>query len=158
MATIKGKGVVFGITTSGFKFTAIGQSEDRALSVNQTAQTLRLEAEINKYKDADGDDVGAVVYNQTKRLTLECYPVASDGAIDTGSGTGTVTSAAANDLPQPGEKCVITEPGSGGDTEIAGNYMVENCEKSKSNTEIATFTLELTNSATNDYSADTPAS
>jgi len=151
MATQKGKGVVFGISSSGFKFTALDVTYDRAISLEPTGQTLRHEAEIIKFKDKQGEDVGAVVFNQSKRLTLNCYPVHSGTAIDSGDGTTAVqTAAQANNLPQPGEQCVITDSG---DTEIAGNYMVESCEKAKTNGEITTFTLELANSVSNDYSA-----
>ena len=152
MAQLKGKGVVFGITSSGFKFTALGVAFDRDLSLEPTGQTLRHEAEIIKFKDKSGEDVGAVVFNKSKRLTLNCYPVDSVTAIDTGDGTtGTQTAAQSNNLPDPGEKCVITD---GTDAEIAGNWMVESCEKAKSNGEITTFTIEFSNSVTNDYSAD----
>tara|TARA_R100001129_G_scaffold184157_2_gene168364 strand:- start:1123 stop:1554 length:432 start_codon:yes stop_codon:yes gene_type:complete len=134
MATQKGKGVVFGVTSTGFAFgaTASGAS---ALGIEPNSQTIRQEAEITRFKDADGDDVGAVVYNQTKRLTLNAYP----------SGTTLAAANTANNLPTPGQACVITD---GTDTEAAGNWMVESCEKAKSNTEITTFTLELVNAVT----------
>jgi len=160
MATQKGKGVVFGISSSGFKFTALDTTHDREMSFEPTGQTLRHEAEIIKFKNKQGEDVGAVVFNQSKRLTLNCYPVHSGTAIDSGNNTTAVQTAdSANNLPEPGEQCVILEPGisgtpgSGGDAEIAGNWMVESCEKAKTNGEITTFTLELANSVNNDYSA-----
>ena len=141
MATLKGKGIVFGLTSTGFTFAGAA-----ALGIEPTGETLRHEAEITRFKDKSGEDVGAVVFNRSRRLTLNAYP------------TGADTSAAntANNLPNPGEPCVITD---GTDAEIGtpnGNWMVESCEKAKSNGEITTFSIELSNSATpaNEYHAD----
>ena len=141
MATLKGKGIVFGVTSTGFTFAGAS-----ALGIEPTGETLRLEAEITRFKDKSGEDVGAVVFNKSRRLTLNAYPTGSD------------TSAAntANNLPNSGEACVITDSA---DAEIGApnaNWMVESCEKAKSNGEITTFTIELSNSATsaNEYHAD----
>tara|TARA_R100001463_G_scaffold36092_4_gene78169 strand:- start:6482 stop:6901 length:420 start_codon:yes stop_codon:yes gene_type:complete len=130
MATQKGKGIVFGITSTGFAFAGAS-----ALGIEPTGETLRHEAEIVKFKDKQGEDVGAVVFNQSKRLTLNAYPTGSDT-----SGAGT-----ANNLPNPGDRCQLTD---GTDAEIGGEWMVESCEKAKTNGEITTFTIELANSAT----------
>ena len=135
MATLKGKGIVFGITSTGFTFAGAA-----ALGIEPTSETLRHEAEITRFKDKSGEDVGAVVFNKSRRLTLNAYP------------TGAATSDAntANNLPNSGEACVITDTT---DTEIGDDWMVESCEKAKSNGEITTFTIELSNSATplNEY-------
>ena len=135
MATLKGKGIVFGLTSTGFTFAGAA-----ALGIEPTGETLRHEAEITRFKDKSGEDVGAVVFNRSRRLTLNAYP------------TGADTSAAntANNLPNPGEPCVITD---GTDTEVGDDWMVESCEKAKSNGEITTFTIELSNSSTpaNEY-------
>ncbi len=136
MATIKGKGVVFGITATGFSFAGVAAND-----LEPTGQTIRHEAEITRYKDKDGDDVGAAVYNRTKRMTLNVYPTAS-----------TIADAkTANNLPVIGVACAITDPDDG---EAASNWMLESAEKTKSNTEITTWTLELSNGLDVDYSAD----
>lgn len=139
MATQKGKGVVFGVTSSGFTFAGT------AVGIEPVGETLRHEAEITMVKDKDGDDVGAVVFNKKKRLTLNAYP----------TGSNIADANTANNLPNAGEQCVITDSS---DSEIAGNWMVESCEKAKTNGEITTFSIELSNGVDNDYSADTAAS
>ena len=136
MATIKGKGVVFGITSTGFSFAGVSAGD-----LEPTGQTVRHEAEITRFKDKDGDDIGAVVFNQSKRQTLNIYPTA-----------GTIADAkTANNLPVPGQQCSITDPDDG---ECAANWMIESCDKTKSNTEITTWTIELSNGVSADYSAD----
>ena len=136
MATIKGKGVVFGITSTGFSFAGVS-----APNLEATGQTCRHEAEITRFKDRDGDDVGAVVFNESKRQTLSVYPTAGNIA----------DAKSANNLPNPGQQCAITDADDG---EVASNWLIESCEKTKSNTEITTWTLELSNGLTTDYSAD----
>ena len=136
MATIKGKGVVFGITATGFSFAGVAADD-----LEPTGQTIRHEAEIIRYKDKDGDDVGAAVYNRTKRMTLNVYPTA----------TTVANAKTANNMPVIGSQCAITDPDDG---EAASNWMLESAEKTKSNTEITTWTLELSNGLDVDYSAD----
>ena len=136
MATIKGKGVVFGITATGFSFAGVAADD-----LEPTGQTIRHEAEIIRYKDKDGDDVGAAVYNRTKRMTLNVYPTA----------TTVANAKTANNMPVIGTQCAITDPD---DSESASNWLLESAEKTKSNTEITTWTLELSNGLDVDYSAD----
>ncbi len=136
MATIKGKGVVFGITATGFSFAGVAAND-----LEPTGQTIRHEAEIIRYKDKDGDDVGAAVYNRTKRMTLNVYPTA----------TTVANAKTANNMPVIGTQCAITDPD---DSESASNWLLESAEKTKSNTEITTWTLELSNGLDVDYSAD----
>ena len=136
MATIKGKGVVFGITATGFSFAGVAAND-----LEPTGQTIRHEAEITRYKDKDGDDVGAAVYNRTKRMTLNVYPTA----------TTLADAKTANNMPVIGTQCAITDPDDG---EAAANWLLESAEKTKSNTEITTWTLELSNGLDVDYSAD----
>ena len=136
MATIKGKGVVFGITASGISFAGAA-----AADLEPTGQTIRHEAEITRFKDKDGDDVGGVVFNRTKRMTLNAYPTA-----------GTIADAkTANNMPVIGVAVAITDADDG---EAASNWILESCEKNKSNTEITTWTIELSNGLDHDYSAD----
>lgn len=136
MATIKGKGVVFGITATGFSFAGVAADD-----LEPTGQTIRHEAEIIRYKDKDGDDVGAAVYNRTKRMTLNIYPTA----------TTVANAKTANNMPVLGTQCAITDSD---DSESASNWLLESAEKTKSNTEITTWTLELSNGLDVDYSAD----
>ena len=136
MATIKGKGVVFGITATGFSFAGVVAND-----LEPTGQTIRHEAEITRYKDKDGDDVGAAVYNRTKRMTLNVYPPS----------TTLADAKTANNMPVIGTQCAITDPDDG---ESSANSHLESAEKTKSNTEITTWTLELSNALDLDYSSD----
>jgi hypothetical protein len=113
--TVKGMGVAWGITTSGY--TNAGS----AFNVKTTEQSLTKDAEMVEVKDANGEAAGLVFFNPSSELTLRVYPFHASTL------SGAATAAAA--LPAVGDKFVITDAS---DASIAGDYVVMRVGKTRS--------------------------
>ncbi len=133
MAVQKGLGVVFGISSSAI--TIGGQ----ARTWNVTGQSVSKEAETVVVRDKDGETKGMVVYDPRDVIGLTVYP----------NGTSLANAVTANTLPDIGDACVITDSS---DSDIGGNYVVTSSSKSKSNTDVTSFDVEVTK-----YSSDISA-
>ena len=129
MATVKGLGVVFGISSA---VTTIAGS---AVSYKLTGQSVAKEAETVIVKDKDGETKGMVVYDPRDVVGLTVYP----------HGTSLALAKTANALPDIGDAAVLTDAD---DADLGGNYVVTSSSKSKSNTDVTNFDVEVTKYAT----------
>lgn len=115
--TVKGMGVAWGITTSGYTYTGSATT----LAVKTTEQSLTKDAEMVEIKDANGEAAGLVFFNPTSEVTLRVYPFHASSL------SSAATAAAA--LPAVGDKFVITDAS---DASLAGNYVVMRVGKTRS--------------------------
>ena len=129
MATVKGLGVVFGVSSTAI--TIAGSSVDYKF----TGQSVAKEAETVIVKDKDGETKGMVVYDPRDVVGLTVYP----------HGSSLANAVTANSLPDIGDKCVITDADDG---DVAGTYVVTSSGKSKSNTDVTSFDVEVTKYST----------
>ena len=130
MATVKGLGVVFGISSSAI--TIAGSAVDYKI----TGQSISKEAETVIVKDKDGETKGMVVYDPRDVVGLTVYP----------HGTSLANAKSANALPDIGDACAITDSDDG---DVAGTtYVVTSSGKSKSNTDVTSFDVEVTKYST----------
>ena len=129
MATVKGLGVVFGISSA---VTTIAGS---AVSYKLTGQSVAKEAETVIVKDKDGETKGMVVYDPRDVVGLTVYP----------HGTSLANAKTANALPDIGDAAVLTDSDDG---DVGGNYVVTSSSKSKSNTDVTSFDVEVTKYST----------
>ena len=129
MATVKGLGVVFGISSA---VTTIAGS---AVSYKLTGQSVAKEAETVIVKDKDGETKGMVVYDPRDVVGLTVYP----------HGTSLANAKTANALPDIGDAAVLTDSD---DADVGGNYVVTSSSKSKSNTDVTSFDVEVTKYST----------
>ena len=129
MATVKGLGVVFGISSA---VTTIAGS---AVSYKLTGQSVAKEAETVIVKDKDGETKGMVVYDPRDVVGLTVYP----------HGSSLANAKTANALPDIGDAAVLTDSD---DADVGGNYVVTSSSKSKSNTDVTAFDVEVTKYST----------
>lgn len=129
MAQVKGLGVVFGISSSGITISGSG------VSWKITGQSIAKEAETVIVKDKDGETVGMIVYDPRDVVGLTVYP----------HGSSLANAKTANALPDIGDKCVVTDSDDG---DVAGTYVVTSSSKSKSNTDVVSFDVEVTKYST----------
>ena len=129
MATVKGLGVVFGISSA---VTTIAGS---AVSYKLTGQSVTKEAETVIVKDKDGETKGMVVYDPRDVVGLTVYP----------HGSSLANAKTANALPDIGDAAVLTDSD---DSDLGGNYVVTSSAKSKSNTDVTSFDVEVTKYST----------
>jgi hypothetical protein len=129
MAQVKGLGVVFGISSTGITISG------SAVSWKITGQSIAKEAETVIVKDKDGETVGMVVYDPRDVVGLTVYP----------HGSSLANAKTANALPDIGDKCVVTDSDDG---DVAGTYVVTSSSKSKSNTDVVSFDVEVTKYST----------
>ncbi len=129
MATVKGLGVVFGVSSTAI--TIAGSSVDYKF----TGQSVAKEAETVIVKDKDGETKGMVVYDPRDVVGLTVYP----------HGSSLANAKTANSLPDIGDACVITDSDDG---DVAGTYVVTSSAKSKSNTDVTSFDVEVTKYST----------
>lgn len=130
MATVKGLGVVFGISS------AVTTIAGAAVSYKLTGQSVAKEAETVIVKDKDGETKGMVVYDPRDVVGLTVYP----------HGASLADAKTANALPDIGDAAVLTDSD---DADVGGNYVVTSSSKSKSNTDVTSFDVEVTK-----YSSD----
>lgn len=130
MATVKGLGVVFGVSS-----TAISIAGAAASSWKITGESVSKEAETVIVKDKDGETKGMVVYDPRDVVGLTVYP----------HGSSLANAVTANSLPDIGDKCVVTDADDG---DVAGTYVVTSSGKSKSNTDVTSFDVEVTKYST----------
>ena len=129
MASVKGLGVVFGISSA---VTTIAGS---AVSYKLTGQSVTKEAETVIVKDKDGETKGMVVYDPRDVGGLTVYP----------HGASLADAKTANALPDIGDAAVLTDADDG---DVGGNYVVTSSAKSKSNTDVTSFDVEVTKYST----------
>ena len=129
MAAVKGLGVVFGISSSAITIAG------GARTWNITGQSVAKEAETVVVKDKDGETKGMVVYDPRDVVGLTVYP----------HGSSLANAVTANSLPDIGDACVITDADDG---DVAGTYVVTSSSKSKSNTDVTSFDVEVTKYST----------
>lgn len=129
MASVKGLGVVFGISSSAITIAG------GARTWNITGQSVAKEAETVVVKDKDGETKGMVIYDPRDVVGLTVYP----------NGTSLALAKTANTLPDIGDLCAVTDSD---DTNLGGNYVVTSSSKSKSNTDVTNFDVEVTKYAT----------
>jgi hypothetical protein len=129
MAQVKGLGVVFGISSTGITISG------SAVSWKITGQSIAKEAETVIVKDKDGETVGMVVYDPRDVVGLTVYP----------HGSSLANAKTANALPDIGDKCVVTDSDDG---DVDGTYVVTSSSKSKSNTDVVSFDVEVTKYST----------
>ena len=98
MASVKGLGVVFGVSS-----TAIAIAGAAASSWKVTGESISKEAETVIVKDKDGETKGMVVYDPRDVVGLTVYP----------HGASLADAKTANALPDIGDKCVITDADDG---------------------------------------------
>jgi len=127
MAVIhKGIGVCWGVSSSGYTYTASAT----VLRVKGTGQSYRKTANKFECKNETGETNGLVFSDQRKELTLRCYP----------SDTTLALAKTANVLPEVGDKFVVTDAD---DADLAGTYVTEECSKERVNNGIATFDIRM---------------
>ncbi len=131
MASVKGLGVVFGVSSASITIAGSASTSDFKI----TGQSFSKEAETVMVKDKDGETKGMVVYDPRDVLGLTVYP----------HGTSLANAKTANSLPDIGDKCVIADSD---DSDIAGTYVVTSSAKSKSNTDVTSFDVEATKYST----------
>jgi hypothetical protein len=130
MATVKGLGVVFGISSA---VTTIAGS---AVSYKLTGQSVAKEAETVIVKDKDGETKGMVIYDPRDVVGLTVYP----------HGASLADAKTANALPDIGDAAVLTDAD---DADLGGTtYVVTSSSKSKSNTDVTSFDVEVTKYST----------
>lgn len=122
----KGIGVAWGVSSSGFTYTASAT----VLKVVPTGQSFRKTSKNFECSNKDGETNGKVFFDQRQTLTLRCYP----------SDTTLALANTANVLPAPGDKFVVTDAN---DPDIAGTYVVEECGKERVNNGITTFDITI---------------
>ena len=130
MATVKGLGVVFGVSSSAIVIAGAAAS-----SWKITGESVSKEAETVIVKDKDGETKGMVVYDPRDVVGLTVYP----------HGSSLANAKTANALPDIGDSCVITDADDG---DVAGTYVVTSSSKSKSNTDVTNFDVEVTKYST----------
>ena len=131
MATVKGLGVVFGVSSTAITIAGSASASDFKI----TGQSVAKEAETVIVKDKDGETKGMVVYDPRDVVGLTVYP----------HGSSLANAKTANSLPDIGDKCVITDADDG---DVAGTYVVTSSSKSKSNTDVTSFDVEATKYST----------
>jgi hypothetical protein len=129
MATVKGLGVVFGISST---FNTIAGS---AVTWKTTGQSISKEAETVVVKDKDGETKGMVIYDPRDVMGMTVYP----------HGTSLALAKTANSLPDIGDVATLTDAD---DSDVTGNYVVTSSSKSKSNTDVTSFDVEVTKYST----------
>jgi hypothetical protein len=129
MAVQKGLGVVFGISSA---LTTIAGS---AVSFKLTGQSVTKEAETVIVRDKDGETKGMVVYDPRDVVGLTVYP----------HGNSLANAKSANALPSIGDAAVLTDSDDG---DLGGNYVVTSSAKTKSNTDVTSFDVEVTKYST----------
>ena len=129
MATVKGLGVVFGISSS---FNTVAGS---AVTWKTTGQSITKEAETVMVKDKDGETKGMVIYDPRDVMGMTVYPHGSSLAL----------AKTANALPDIGDVATLTDAD---DSDVTGNYVVTSSAKSKSNTDVTSFDVEVTKYST----------
>jgi hypothetical protein len=129
MAQVKGLGVVFGISST---FNTIAGS---AVTWKTTGQSITKEAETVIVKDKDGETKGMVIYDPRDVMGMTVYP----------HGTSLALAKTANSLPDIGDVATLTDAD---DSDVTGNYVVTSSGKSKSNTDVTSFDVEVTKYAT----------
>lgn len=122
----KAIGVVWGISS-----TQLGYAGTANWATTPTGQTLRKSASKVKVPNKTGGTQGLVFYDPIKELDLEVFPSAATLA----------NAKLANVLPAIGDKFTITD--ADGDTEIVGDWVVEECSKMRKNDSYVTFTVKL---------------
>ena len=130
MATVKGLGVVFGVSS-----TAIAIAGAAASSWKITGESISKEAETVIVKDKDGETKGMVVYDPRDVVGLTVYP----------HGASLADAKTANALPDIGDAAVLTDSD---DADLGGNYVVTSSSKAKSNTDVTSFDVEVTKYST----------
>ena len=120
---------MFGISSA---VTTIAGS---AVSYKLTRQSVTKEAETVIVKDKDGETKGMVVYDPRDVVGLTVYP----------HGASLADAKTANALPDIGDAAVLTDADDG---DVGGNYVVTSSAKSKSNTDVTSFDVEVTKYST----------
>ena len=131
--TVKGMGVAWGITTSGYAYTGAAT----ALNVKSQEQNLTKDAELVEVKDANGETAALVFFNPTSEVTLRVYPFHATSL------NSAATAAAA--LPAVGDKFTITDAS---DASMAGDYVVMRVGKTRSSGAQVEFDLTVKKWAT----------
>ena len=119
MAAGHGIGLVWGISTTGFAYTA-------AADVHITGQDWGREGSMTEVKGQDGNTKQVYFSDAKQTLSVKCWP----------SGTSADTTA----TPNIGELVTITDSG---DADIAGAWACESASKTKSNEGHTEFTIGL---------------
>ena len=149
MATLKGLGVFWGL--GGVTYTGFG-----SVTAQTQSADLNVTADEKQIRDADGDVISCVYYNQTRTLDLEVVPTgatvaaaqASSAAFMVNSGTIiTVTDA------QAGLE-IDSDEGDG----AAGVYILKESRLSRSNENEARISMSLFRSDVNNLGTTVAAS
>ena len=112
----KGIGVAWGITSTGYTYTAGATT----LAVKGSEQGVKKDASLEEHLDpSTGSAIGLTFFNPTKEVSLRCYPYGSSLA-------NAITAAAA--LPAVGDKFTVTDSG---DTVVAGDYVVMSVSRTR---------------------------
>lgn len=133
----KGIAVVWGISTAAFTFTGTASALTAATS-QLTGQTVRRSARKVEVSNKVGETIGLVYVNPIDELDLEIFP----------SDTTLSLAKTANVLPSPGDKLAIAVTTGDVDTNITGNWIVEECSKMKKSDNYVSFTVKLIKYAT----------
>ena len=149
MATLKGLGVFWGL--EGVTYTGFG-----SVTAQTQSADLNVTADEKQIRDADGDVISCVYYNQTRTLDLEVVPTgatialartSSDGfMVDSGSLITVIDSAGAE---------IDSAEGSG----AAGVYILKESRLSRSNeNEARSISMSLFRSDVNNIGTTVAAS
>jgi len=132
MATIKGVGVVWGIS-GGLYAQATGAPLTQS-------QDWKIESEQKEFKDSVGNTKGLSFFNENYELTMDVVP----------SGSTLTLAKAENILPTTGSKVTITDAD---DSEIAGDYLFISGNKKKAIDQEVILTFVLKRWIDNDVTA-----
>lgn len=144
---IKGKPVIWGIATA---VTPTGITASYYI----TSVDFAKESEMSEIKNATGQTVGAVFFNQSETLTIECIP----------TGASLAAAKASQELPIPGDVISVTDTadatldiGAVGASQIQGDgnnssykYLFVRGSKKKAANDMVKLTMELKRWTEND--------
>ena len=145
MPTHKGLGIAWSSKIDSVTYTAAAT----ALSVTHQEQSFSKSAEKVEHTDGNGETVGLTFFNAKNELSLRCYP----------SGATIAAAKTANVLPAIGDKLTVawTSSPAHEDTDLAGDYIVEGCSKTRRVGEKVEFDISVVKYST-DLSTTVPAS
>lgn len=158
MATVKGLGVVFAISSTGVILKTVASSSASAYTTidhsNASAtngrwrfnsQGVTRQAETVQLLDEAGATIGQVIHDKNREVSLTCYP----------TGNTLARAKTANALPGIGDMCIVKEPHGANtyDADIGSkasgssyryhHYLVTSASKAKSQTDVVSFDVTL---------------
>jgi hypothetical protein len=148
MATLKGLGVFWGL--EGVTYTGFG-----AVTAQTQSADLNVTADEKQIRDADGDVISCVYYNQTRTLDLEVVPTGATIALARTSSNGfMVNSGTLITVIDSAGAEIDSDEGAGS----AGVYILKESRLSRSNENEARISMSLYRSDVNNIATTVVAS